>query len=264
MKVWLEDKYLKVYSLEEYSVDSCFDKVYLCFTGVGHALGGVDVQSEEFKKLLGGGIVFFVVDKTRSWGNCIDFDLIGDVVNPFCANRSVYAIGNSMGAFLATVCSKYIYFRACICFSSQYSVHPSYVPEEIRWKKYTAKIETYNQLSLSDCIGGRTEYIFLSGDHESESVHWKRFPGKDNVFNYVFKGYDHDLASDLKKLGLLYEVIDFLIEGVSREAKVPCLLEYMESMSDIEVFRYVDHLSCTVPASENTEPVRIEDSRRYG
>lgn len=39
--------------------------VVVCFTGIGHAIGGIDVQGEEFFGASRGASTVFVIDKNR-------------------------------------------------------------------------------------------------------------------------------------------------------------------------------------------------------
>jgi hypothetical protein len=130
-----ENEYLRITARQALS-DERSGGVLLSFTGVGHAMGGIDVQQPEF---FGAGRGFdniiFVSDLTRSWGNHIDFPLLAERVAPFIAGRRVFCIGNSMGGFLAILASRYIEIEASISFAPQYSINPETAPWEDRWKK---------------------------------------------------------------------------------------------------------------------------------
>ena len=57
--------------------------ILLSFTGIGHGMGGIDVQRPEFfgagKSF---GNVIFMSDRKRSWGNSLDFGRLIEVLEP--------------------------------------------------------------------------------------------------------------------------------------------------------------------------------------
>lgn len=72
--------------------------VLLSFTGVDHAVGGIDVQKPEFYGA-GKGFdnVIFINDLTRSWGNALDYDLILETIAPLVQGRKIFTTSNSPG-----------------------------------------------------------------------------------------------------------------------------------------------------------------------
>lgn len=128
MDTLYEDELLKVSIIvNHYQGDVC-----VCFTGVGHALGGIDVQAEEFKNAYFYGVIIFVTDKKRSWGNLIDFKLLKKIITPHVLHKKVNVLGNSMGAFIGTIFSYYQHVDCCIGFVPQYSISKDILPEEQR------------------------------------------------------------------------------------------------------------------------------------
>lgn len=187
--------------------------VLFCFTGVGHALGGIDIQREEFSFVDGFESVIFVIDKKRSWGNDLNFLKIKDVVSPYVEGRRIFGLGNSMGGFNACVFSSHFEVKACVSFCSQYSVDPSVIPEENRWNEYVSRISCFLYKSLDDVVKNNTRYYFFSGDAPSEKRHWCRFPKAENIFNCVIEGGEHNVANYLKGRGILYELIERCVKG---------------------------------------------------
>ena len=49
------------------------ERCIVSFTGVGHGMGGVDLQKPEFSAGPAAGPRVFVMDKTRSWGNALNW-----------------------------------------------------------------------------------------------------------------------------------------------------------------------------------------------
>ena len=202
-----ESDVLKVTSRDDTS-DTKSGSVLLSFTGIGHGMGGINVQKPEF---FGTGRVFdnviFITDKTRSWGNLLDFDLIKELVLPFTGDRHVYSIGNSMGGFNAIISTAYVRTRKCISFVPQFSVSPSVVPWETRWGEYISKISEYMYVSVEGFMNDTTDYFVFSGRIGKDFEHAKLFPVKDNVHHYAFIGTSHNVASALKERRLLDKAV---------------------------------------------------------
>ena len=104
MKIFYEDDFLKISYSNEFKSDRCL----VVFTGVGHAMGAIDIQREEFYNQHKLGMVIWITDKKRSWGNNLNIKKISSAVKKFSENRKIYIIGNSMGGFLAILFSKFL------------------------------------------------------------------------------------------------------------------------------------------------------------
>ena len=184
------------------------DAILLSFTGIGHRMGGIEVQKPEFRgagKTF--GCIIFITDKTRSWGNAIDFNIIEERILPFIENRDVYSIGNSMGGFISIVATRYLPIRKSISFAPQYSVDPVCVDWEHRWKSYTEKINKYSVQNAGNYLNDRTTYFILSGGMGNDKKHAMLFPARANIFHYQFSETGHNVAAALKKKGMLDGVI---------------------------------------------------------
>lgn len=158
IKVLFEDCSVKVSYMESSQAKS--RGVCVCFTGVGHALGGIEVQNEEFKNVDAFSYILFITDKKRTWGNGLDLDFILSLLRPFFFGRDVYLIGNSMGGFISTVFSRYINARVCLNFSPQYSVDSDLIDED-RWKVYRDDIGNIRFKSIDSYFNDDTAYYFF-------------------------------------------------------------------------------------------------------
>jgi hypothetical protein len=181
----------------------------LCFTGIGHALGGVDIQSEEFLRSSQNSTSIFIVDKRRSWGNNIDFSELKRIIEPYLRGKIVNALGNSMGAFLAILASKFIDIAVVVAIVPQYSVSKQIVPGESRWDKYVDEIKNWRYPSLEGSFQVNTQYYILAGVGGDDDKHLLLFPRCENIINIYFteKQFVHSVAKILKSDGVLYEVI---------------------------------------------------------
>ncbi len=177
----------------------------LCFTGIGHALGGIDIQRAEFVGTMAtlGAASAFVFDKTRSWGNRVDFARVADLVAPLAPGARILGLGNSMGGFNAILMSNFTAMETCVAFAPQFSVMPGVVPGEIRWRDYVAAIDGFRFPSLEGQFNDRTRYVTVNGDDAAERAHWSRFPARPNARHLVVRGQGHEAAAALKSAGVL-------------------------------------------------------------
>jgi hypothetical protein len=202
-----ENDFLKISPRQEQSGQET-NSILLSFTGIGHGMGGLNVQKPEF---FGAGRSFdniiFITDKMRSWGNQLDFDSIKELLSPYIEERKVYSIGNSMGGFNSIISTNYIPTEVSISFVPQYSVHPSIVPWEKRWKQYTSKIHKYRFESVENYMNDTTNYFIFSGGIDADLRHAELFPVKDNIHHYTLHNVAHNVATALKEMGALNETV---------------------------------------------------------
>ena len=189
-------------------------RTLLSFTGVGHAMGGIDVQRPEFFRT-GEAYrhIVFVTDLTRSWGNALDFSLIRDHVAGLTESDTVDALGNSMGGFLALLAPAFLPVRRAVAFAPQFSVHPGLVPWETRWGHYRKAIRDWKYDSLEGRFADTTGYFVFSGDNALDRRQAGLFPVSDNLTMTLLEGFGHDVANDLKQAGVLQELIAACFEG---------------------------------------------------
>jgi len=183
--------------------------VVFCFTGVGHSLGGIDVQREEFFRISESATTIFISDKQRSWGNNINFGEVISIVGPYIKGKQIFSLGNSMGGFLAIVASRYFTFNSVVAFVPQYTVSKRIIPTENRWDKYVNKIQNWKIESLDNCFVENTRYYVFGDYSERERIQLNNFPKKDNIYKIIIKnnGWNHKVALRLKELGVLYDCI---------------------------------------------------------
>lgn len=191
---------------------SSADTILTSFTGIGHGMGGIDIQRIEFAGTARRCGLIFVTDKNRSWGNNLDPDNLAELLRPMLGEKSVVTIGNSMGGFLALVFASIIGARVAIAFAPQFSVDPAIVPDEPRWMEYRKNVKTFRYPSLAGQLDRAVRYYTINGDTPLEKVHWTRFPTKENIHHFVVSGVGHDVALQLKKAGVLNRLIDDAID----------------------------------------------------
>lgn len=204
MKIIIDNNDVKVSLIEKPT-----NTVAFCFTGIGHAMGGVDVQRDEFFRLTNDSSVIFITDKKRSWGNNLDFENIKGLISHYIVNKKLFAIGNSMGGFLAVIASRYFTFETVIAFSPQFSIKDTVVPWETRWRDYVAEITCWQYESLVDCFNDNCQYYIFSVGHNLDGKQIGKFPTANNIHKLIInnENWGHTLAAELKLHHVLYEVI---------------------------------------------------------
>jgi hypothetical protein len=212
--VLFEDRFLKISWLPG---DGPFCVVN--FIGVGHGHGGIDMQSEDFKKLddrLGPRI--FVFDKTRSWGNKIEIEKIMEVIAPQMKGRRIVVLGVSMGGFLAIAHSKALGAETCIALAPQFSMHPDMAPHDTRWNEYISRITEWKLPSLEGRFTPSCRYYCVFTGILEEAEHMVLFPQDDHVHRFCLPGQIHNTAAILAKMGLLYPFIQACLDQSRPEA----------------------------------------------
>ncbi|WP_138468609.1 hypothetical protein [Poseidonocella sp. HB161398] len=194
--------------------DPAQKRILLSFTGIGNRMGGMDVQSPEF---FSAGNAFdnilFISDLKRSWGNNFDLAALCARLAPYLEGREIYALGNSMGGFLAIASTCHLPVTAVAAFVPQFSVVPELVPEETRWQDYISGISEWRIPSLEGRFNATTRYYVFSGSTAEEGIHASRFPVQPNLFHARLRPATHGLARALKDEGTLRDVISAVWEG---------------------------------------------------
>ena len=179
-------------------------KTIISFTGISHGLGSVKVK--EFYNLTKGYNVIFVKDQHRSWYNTLSSKKIINELDP---THEIITIGNSMGAFNATMFAMDYPVSKVIAFATQYSIYPPLVPWDKRYIQYAKQIKNWKVKHLK--FNDTTQYHFISGSKKIELKHLTMIPTKDNITKTIIKGSGHKVTKDLKMQNNLYPIIDKIL-----------------------------------------------------
>jgi|TARA_B110000908_G_C10254319_1_gene454293 esterase/lipase len=171
----------------------------ISFSGVGNTLQGTNLEFYNLKNH--GYNVIWVLDETTSWFNNIDHK---EIIKHIKTDK-VYAVGNSMGAYNATIFSTLYNVDKVLGFAPQYSVDPTIVPWETRWYRYTKDIKKFKYPHLN--FTPWTDYTFISGHKGYETKHMDLIPNNTNINKLVTYG-SHDVATKFKESNKLYDVIN--------------------------------------------------------
>ena len=225
-----EDHFLRVATLKG---GGSGGRALLSFTGIGHALGGLDVQQPEFTKASGGyDRIFYISDLTRSWGNRLDFGLIKDLLQRDALEMRYDAVRNSMGGFLALLAPGVLPIEHTLAFVPQFSVHPKIAIWETRWQEYRKAILSWKYESLEGVWNDATSYFVFSSSHGLDAEHATRIPAASNI-TVTMLGGDHAIAQQLKSAGLLNETVTRCMnETYSKEWLLNALASAEKSAGD--------------------------------
>ena len=177
-------------------------KTIISFTGIQHGSGGIIVK--EFYNLTKDYNVLFERDLHRSWYNTIKVD---EIINKL--DSEVITIGNSMGAFNATMFAMDYPVSKVIAFATQYSIYPPLVPWDERYLPFANKISNWRIKHLE--FNDTTQYYFISGDDGVELRHLNMIPNKNNITKIIVKDSAHRVSKDLKNRDELYPIIDKIL-----------------------------------------------------
>jgi len=185
------------------------EECIVSFTGIGHALGGLDLQTPEFSRSGGDENKIFVIDKQRSWGNNLDWDRLVVVVKELAGSAPITTLGNSMGGFLAILSARQLQAARTIAFAPQWSIDKAIMPQEKRWAEYRNKIGSIRFPDVSTGFNNSTQFNVFFGNNPRDEAHLRLFPrNRANVSIVVVEGCGHDVAKFLKEKGQLYSVLD--------------------------------------------------------
>jgi hypothetical protein len=207
-----EDDFLKISFLDESNSSRCL----VAFNGIGHSVGAIDIQREEFFSHHKLGMVVWITDKKRSWGNNLNLEKVYDTIKNLIKDREVFIIGNSMGGFLAILFSSILNAKKVLSIVPQFSVSPNIVPSEKRWMKYRKKIKSFVYEDLTAYFNKDIDYAILLGGGDLEEIHYQKFMDisyKPNVSLYKLLDAEHNVARYLKELKILNECVDIFFGG---------------------------------------------------
>jgi len=200
------------------------DTLVLSCAGVGKKRGQMP-PFELMKVASGDGVhsVLFVTDSTRSWLSApgLQAEIVEQMETLMArlSPKTVVAIGNSMGGFMALNMTRVLPIDVSIAFTPQFSVDKTIVPEETRWTYHRDKIEEFTVPKVENLPQDNVQHYVFHGGEQSEYIHWSRFPVQENLRHYIFPKFDHNIARELKKQGLLASTINACMENRPRRVR---------------------------------------------
>lgn len=189
--------------------------VFLCFTGTLMAMGGIDAEEFVGSTRLPGFSALFVSDLARSWYQAFEPGMLESAVAARIAGKRLVTLGNSMGGYGAIWASGFLPVETAIAFAPQFSMHPTVMPGEKRWRNFRSKIGKWRHRDLGSSFRDTTRYVTINGDAPADEQHWSRFPAGPNMEHLFVPGTGHYPAAKLKEAGVLAETIVTCVEGAS-------------------------------------------------
>ena len=194
-------------------------RAIISFSGIWHAEGIVANGHDEFRRTFEGcGIdhdIYYVSDKSETWYNNGLHRRASHLLNQSILERGttdVITIGNSMGGFAAVVFAKYI--RGCrraVSFAGQSTIAPDVVPDERRWPKHVARVQSWDVKDATEHLAPNVEYLLFAGlECPIDIVHMARLDlwGRKATRAYYIPGVSHQLAGELKSRGQLTPILE--------------------------------------------------------
>jgi hypothetical protein len=195
-----------------------FDQVVICFSGLAYKVLDIEIQTEEFFSLSNISSTIFVIDKTRSWGNNLDLELLRQIISPHLGGKRVHAVGNSMGGFLAVATSKIFAYTSVVAFVPQFSISKNIVPFEDRFDQYSDSVHQWKIESLENSFNFDAVYYIFGGIHSQlERNQLMHFPSQPNIYKFFFHhpDFDHNVAQKFKEVGILKDVLNQCFTKIS-------------------------------------------------
>lgn len=191
----LDDEFTKITYFDKQS-----DEVIVSFSSTPRLPSGETEAPEQFIGTISsiGVTGVFVIDKTSSYGNKIDPNLIFETILPIIRGKVVYSVGYCMGGFLAIAMSKILASDAVVAITPQWSIHPDILPADSYLNQFTDKIQKWTIPSLKKSFDKNTRYYVLNSDDADDQHQIKFFPKADNIRVFEFgPAFGHDLPQSL-------------------------------------------------------------------
>ncbi len=206
-------------------------RIVFSFAGVG--FGHAYEQKVEFGHTLRDGDreaandVCYVIDRNRSWYN-ETAPRITSLIKDLSSGQDVITLGNSMGGFGALLFGRHLSeCSAAIAFAPQFSVRPSIVPGERRWRVFTEKI---GEWLVDDCVssgaGEGMSFLFFGSADRRDWRHSDLFRAtlKSNAAIFNIHGCRHDVAAFLREKGALTALLDAIVNDGATPDDIASLL----------------------------------------
>jgi hypothetical protein len=189
--------------------------VNLAFSSADLKYHGMGLLKPEFIKSAKFTTTIFIVDKKISFGNNVDFNLLQRIIFPYTKDKTINAVGSSMGAYNAIIASNFIDISTIVAFVPMFSPSPKVIPGETRWLHFIDKVKTLHFESLEKQFNNKSKYYIIAGFSGLDQKQLCKMPKKSNIHKIYFKNqyFHHDVAGILNKENILYNVIEACYDG---------------------------------------------------
>lgn len=193
----------------------------LAFSSIGHDPARMPAPEFIRSATAQGRAALFIADQSRSWANTPDFapalhhalaHARADAAARGPVSR-IAAIGLSMGGFAALVAASLLPVDVTLAIGPQFSVDPAVMPQESRWRDWTARIPAFRHPTAPQPPGWT---ILLHGlqDDRDQALAFPSGPATDHI---LFPSLTHSaLGPHLKARGGLQGLLDAALAGDRR------------------------------------------------
>jgi dienelactone hydrolase len=190
----------------------------LAFSSIGHDPPRRPAPEFLATATRNGNAALFITDRDRSWANTPDFTTaLSSAVATMRARGPVdriLAMGVSMGGFAALVAATFLPVTATLTFGAQFSIASALMPQETRWRDWTARIDRLHWPSAPLAPGTRHHLFHALTDDRHQAL---AFPEGPLIDHYLFPDLAHsDLAAHLRGRGVLAGLVDGALTGDRR------------------------------------------------
>ena len=208
MEVLLDSDTTKIYYINNNT-----DIVFICF----NSLGTNNPNELDFYSLSRKYSMFFITDKTNSWGNNLDWDSVSSFVNQNIDGKTAYSIGVSMGGSNSVISSNYLNTKYVVSLNPQFTIYPGIAPEHSEYLPYADGVVEWKHKTIEDSFRNKKTYYTFTSTHDiNDTLFVHKYP------QYVFDcgdKYGHNLAFDLKNAGHLGGLLDIIVRGPDKIKK---------------------------------------------
>ena len=171
-------------------------------------------RREQFVRYaMGDHTYIFICDKNDSWGNRMDVDKILPFVKDLIKDKTVYAVGNSMGGNMAMTFAELFNISYSLSFVPQYSIRYDIIKNDyLDCDERLIQNWRFPYVTFND----HTKYTIITtnGGHDLYHVDLFKQHAKENVSMFLFdeaKGFHHAVVAQLRDMGILESIFkDFL------------------------------------------------------
>jgi hypothetical protein len=212
MQILYETNYTRISIIDKQTND-----VYIVFNGLNGTLqddGTLAVNEQfatDFYSLCKNTTTIFITDKKMSWGNCLEWNQVKDIVNPIIENKTSTIVGLSMGGSNAILSSQFLNANKMLVINPQFTIHTGIFPDN-EWMDWAARIDTWKYLTIESGFNNKINtYLLLSSGVEQDVKFINVFPKHYKIIKFD-KHYTHNIALDLKNQARLSSLFDAIMD----------------------------------------------------
>jgi hypothetical protein len=197
----------------------------VCCSGVDFDVFGFDSEQTytpenaskpEFVKVTAGmGDRFWIIDKTRSWGTFVNWEMVSEIISPYFEGKNVSVLGSCMGGTNAIKFAYHADIHRVIVFTPVWSIHPEVMPNtdfDNRISNWRKVVYPHWQ-SLEGMFRPMTTYLMFWTPDPFDIEHMRMYPVESNIKKFFLIQSPHSVAKWIRGYGILPEVLGKCIDS---------------------------------------------------